>query len=143
MDEEIRNAYQKYAQQLLHRALEYLKQLEEEKDRLSGEKAEELLYEAMMCGDREERRDAAYCLGTLYRDFFPSPPDRKRALYFFYQSYLWGGGENPNRSLTASARNTRFTFQKVNCGCGRQTTHWETSDSASRVRTPGSRIFPV
>ena len=90
MDEEIRNAYQKYAQQLLHRALEYLKQLEEEKDRLSGEKAEELLYEAMMCGDREERRDAAYCLGTLYRDFFPSPPDRKRALYFFYQSYLWG-----------------------------------------------------
>ena len=91
MDEEIRNAYQKYAQQLLHRALEYLKQLEEEKDRLSGEKAEELLYEAMMCGDREERRDAAYCLGTLYRDFFPSPPDRKRALYFFSQSYLWGG----------------------------------------------------
>lgn len=45
----------------------------------------------MMCGDREERRDAAYCLGTLYRDFFPGPPDRKRALYFFYQSYLWGG----------------------------------------------------
>ena len=93
MDEEIRNAYQKYAQQLLHRALEYLKQLEEEKDRLSGEKAEELLYEAMMCGGREERRDAAYCLGTLYRDFFPGPPDRKRALYFFYQSYLWGGGK--------------------------------------------------
>lgn len=91
MDEDIKDLYREYTKQLFRRALTYLKQLEEQQDRRSAEKAEELLYEAMLCGEREEKRDAAYCLGTLYRDIFPGPPDRKRALYFFYQSYLWGG----------------------------------------------------
>lgn len=97
MDEDTRIFFQNYTGQLLSRARIYLERLQSGGGPECGDKAEELLYEAVLCGTREQKREAAHRLGTLYRDFFPGPPDRKRAMYFFYQSYLWGGGQFPER----------------------------------------------